>query len=373
MPLFEETGATLAAWKLWGARDGARTIGFTVGKERIRELVEGPATLRVIATGAGAWLRAAPSATAELELPVRLTPPTLEVLSTQTYVAQGGCEAVVYRVGASAQRDGVRAGERFFPGWPLPGGAANERFALFAVPYDLADVAQRRAGGGRRRRQRARGALRRPVLPEAAARGRHPADRGLPRQGRRRDPRRDTRLSRTPATCSTTTSRSTATCARANARELDALAAQTRARIPLERALPGAARRPGDVLVRRSPHLLLRRPRGRPPGPPRIRPRLGRARRRAGRQRRGGRARPLLRHLRQHGGGRSRLRPDEPLRPPVVDRASRRATASSGARRSARAARPGSPAATTCTSPSCSRGCRCVRPSGGTRTGSRTA
>jgi murein DD-endopeptidase MepM/ murein hydrolase activator NlpD len=70
-----------------------------------------------------------------------LTPPTLEVRSTQTYVAQGGCEAVVYRVGATAQRDGVRAGERFFPGWPLPGGAANERFALFAVPYDLADVA----------------------------------------------------------------------------------------------------------------------------------------------------------------------------------------------------------------------------------------
>ena len=141
VPLFEETGRALAAWKLWGARDGARTIGFTVGKERIRELVEGPATLRVIATGAGAWLRAAPSATTELELPVRLTPPTLEVLSTQTYVAQGGCEAVVYRVGATAQRDGVRAGERFFPGWPLPGGTANDRFALFAVPYDLADVA----------------------------------------------------------------------------------------------------------------------------------------------------------------------------------------------------------------------------------------
>ncbi len=140
VPLAEETGRTLAGWKLWGARDGARTIGVTVGKERIRELAEGPATLRVVATGARAWLRGAPTSTAEVELPVRLTPPTLEVLSTQTYVAQGGSEAVVYRVGASTARDGVHAGERFFPGWPLPGGAANERFALFAVPYDLADA-----------------------------------------------------------------------------------------------------------------------------------------------------------------------------------------------------------------------------------------
>ncbi len=138
--LFEETGRTLAAWQLWGVRDGARTVGLTVGKQREPRLVEGPATIRVTATGGGSWLRAAPATVAEVELPVLLTPPRLEVVSTQTYVAQGGCEAVVYRVGPSAARDGVRAGERFFPGWPLPGGAPTDRFALFAVPYDLGDA-----------------------------------------------------------------------------------------------------------------------------------------------------------------------------------------------------------------------------------------
>jgi len=64
------------------------------------------------------------------------------VVSSQHYVAQGGAEVVVYRVGPEAVQDGVRAGSRFFPGFPLPGGEKDQRFALFAVPYDVADVAQ---------------------------------------------------------------------------------------------------------------------------------------------------------------------------------------------------------------------------------------
>jgi len=71
---------------------------------------------------------------------VRLTPPSVGVLSTQTYVRQGGCEAVVYRVGEGAERHGVQAGDWFFPGYPLPGGQPGEQFALFAVPYDLGDA-----------------------------------------------------------------------------------------------------------------------------------------------------------------------------------------------------------------------------------------
>jgi murein DD-endopeptidase MepM/ murein hydrolase activator NlpD len=47
---------------------------------------------------------------------------------------------VVYRVGEGAVRDGVRAGTRYFPGFPLPGGGAQDRFALFAVPYDMPDA-----------------------------------------------------------------------------------------------------------------------------------------------------------------------------------------------------------------------------------------
>jgi murein DD-endopeptidase MepM/ murein hydrolase activator NlpD len=75
----------------------------------------------------------------EVTLPVRLAPPPLQLASTQTYVAQGGCEAVVYRVGEGAVRDGVQSGPLWFPGFPLPGGGKQDRFALFAVPYDASE------------------------------------------------------------------------------------------------------------------------------------------------------------------------------------------------------------------------------------------
>ena len=41
--------------------------------------------------------------------------------STFHYVTQGGCEAVVYRVGEGAVQDGVQAGDWWFPGFPMPG------------------------------------------------------------------------------------------------------------------------------------------------------------------------------------------------------------------------------------------------------------
>src|SRR5437588_492876 len=73
---------------------------------------------------------------ATLELPVRLAPPSLAVLSGFHYAAQGGCEAVVYRVGEGAVRDGVQSGAWWFPGYPVPGPDRGQRFALFAIPYD---------------------------------------------------------------------------------------------------------------------------------------------------------------------------------------------------------------------------------------------
>jgi murein DD-endopeptidase MepM/ murein hydrolase activator NlpD len=72
---------------------------------------------------------------------VKLHPPSLEVLSTATYASQGGCEAVLYRVGETSVRDGVAAGTWWFPGFPLPGGGERDRFALFSAPYDI-DEAQ---------------------------------------------------------------------------------------------------------------------------------------------------------------------------------------------------------------------------------------
>ena len=135
----ETTMTPLPGWKLWGPRTPEWTLPLDLGKNAIAALAEGEATLRVTATRAPAWLRAGTPMVVERAFRVRLTAPTLAVLSSQHYVTQGGGEAVVYRVGEGSVRDGVEAGGRFFPGFDLPGGA-GERFALFAVPYDLGEA-----------------------------------------------------------------------------------------------------------------------------------------------------------------------------------------------------------------------------------------
>ncbi len=132
-----------AALAFWSERTARDKIQVPVGRETISGLKAGEATIRVIAGRAGTWLRNPDPARQEIRLPVRLSPPSLQVLSTQTYVVQGGSEAVVYRVGESSVRDGVRAGTRWFPGYPLPGGGKGDRFALFAVPYDMSSPAVR--------------------------------------------------------------------------------------------------------------------------------------------------------------------------------------------------------------------------------------
>ena len=120
-----------------GGKTEKDTLEIIAGLQTLPELKGGQAVIRVTAGRAGTWLRNPADIVEELTLPVRLTPPSIQVISTQTYVTQGGCEAVVYRVGESAVRDGVRVGKYWFPGYPLPGGGARDRFALFAVPYDM--------------------------------------------------------------------------------------------------------------------------------------------------------------------------------------------------------------------------------------------
>jgi murein DD-endopeptidase MepM/ murein hydrolase activator NlpD len=128
------------AWAPWRTGKASDEIRVTVGKEVVPDLKPGTATVRVTASGVGALLRGPAPVTTQVDLPVQLTPPSLQVLSMRTYVAQGGVEAVVYRVGDSATRDGVRVGPRLYPGYPLPGGSPQDRFALFAVPYDMDDA-----------------------------------------------------------------------------------------------------------------------------------------------------------------------------------------------------------------------------------------
>jgi murein DD-endopeptidase MepM/ murein hydrolase activator NlpD len=137
--LEEKRFAPRAPWAFWGARTTHAEIRTDAGSEKVPTLTGGEAVLRAVATRAGTWVLHPDPVVVEKKLPVRLTPPTLALLSTQHYVTQGGSEAVVYRVGATSVRDGVEAGDWFFPGFPLPGAGKEDRFALFAVPYDLSD------------------------------------------------------------------------------------------------------------------------------------------------------------------------------------------------------------------------------------------
>jgi hypothetical protein len=129
-------------WEFWGPRYDRDEIRIDVGTETIKGLKDGEAELRVVAERAPAWLSRPAPVIDGLTLPVKLRPPTLQIISRRTYVNQGGAEAVVYKVGRSSVRDGVRAGEWFFPGYPLPGGAEGDRFALFAIPFDMSDVSE---------------------------------------------------------------------------------------------------------------------------------------------------------------------------------------------------------------------------------------
>jgi len=137
-PVMEKTFEPQPAWKMWGSPPPV-TLAVEVGRETVQGLRAGEATIRVTAERAGSLFRRPDPVVAEVKLPVRLAPPALQVTSSFHYVNQGGAEAVVYRVGEGAIKDGVQAGDWWFPSFPLPGNDKQMRFALFAVPYDLSD------------------------------------------------------------------------------------------------------------------------------------------------------------------------------------------------------------------------------------------
>jgi len=135
--LAERRHEVRAWWKLWGRHTVADAVEVEVGARHQTWLVEGTATVTVvIERGSLPFYR--PSASeSTLELPVRLTPPAVTVVSPRVTATQGGSGAVVYRVEAGAVRHGVAVGDAWFPG--ADRGASGESFALFAVPWDVDD------------------------------------------------------------------------------------------------------------------------------------------------------------------------------------------------------------------------------------------
>jgi len=135
--LDEKQGTVLSAHEFWKTSDEIVSLNLTVGRKTIPTITEGAGSIVVYAQPAGTWLNQPAAATKVLSLPVRLRPPEITVLSRDHFVTQGGSGAVRYRVGPSAVKHGVQAGKWWFPGYSLPGGAKDEAFAFFAVPYDF--------------------------------------------------------------------------------------------------------------------------------------------------------------------------------------------------------------------------------------------
>lgn len=136
--LFSEERTPRPWHDLLGDEVPVETIELTIDKKtNAQNLVQGEAQIVVEVKAAGTWAIAGPAASKSVRLPVKLIPPTLEVKSSHIYPTQGGAEVVVYQVGEGAEASGVRAGKWWFEGYPLPNGGDNDRFALFAVPYDM--------------------------------------------------------------------------------------------------------------------------------------------------------------------------------------------------------------------------------------------
>ena len=124
-------------WKFWGPAVKSDEMTVEVGSETLDGLKTGEATIRAAAWPAGTWLRNPSPIIEELVLPVRLTPPAIGVRSRYNYVVPGGSAVVVYTVDDTSVRDGVQIKDWWFPGSPVPGDGAGQRFALFAIPFDL--------------------------------------------------------------------------------------------------------------------------------------------------------------------------------------------------------------------------------------------
>jgi hypothetical protein len=126
-------------WKFWAKRPESKTTVQTrVGRKEIPDLQEGRATLVITATNDswGHFFRGGRSEVT-LDLPVRFTPPQVQVLSFPHYVNQGGAELVVFKVSAGTAESGVQVGDHFFPSWPVKESLADTRLCLFAYPHNV--------------------------------------------------------------------------------------------------------------------------------------------------------------------------------------------------------------------------------------------
>ena len=113
----------------------AQTVKFDAGKVKAAGLKEGDARI-VVEAVSDDFRGRTDSASANVK--VVLAPPRVTPDDAQHYINQGGMELAVMTPGGSWNEAGVKVGKYSFRSFPLPG-HPEQRFAMFAYPWDLPD------------------------------------------------------------------------------------------------------------------------------------------------------------------------------------------------------------------------------------------
>ncbi len=118
----------------FNVHEAPRTVSFEAGKNKAPNLKEGKARLVVEAVAND--FRGSTDQTAE-DVNVVLSATRVIPDDAQHYINQGGMELVTFTATGSWTEAGVRVGPYTFRSFPLPGKGPEQRFAMFAYPWDL--------------------------------------------------------------------------------------------------------------------------------------------------------------------------------------------------------------------------------------------
>ena len=112
----------------------ARQVTIHAGRKQAPALKDGPAKL-IVEVAANDFAAKTDPLTADVQ--VNTQPPTVSADGHQHYINQGGSELVTFTVNGYWTEAGVRVGKYTFRSFPMPGKGDNERFSLFAFPWDV--------------------------------------------------------------------------------------------------------------------------------------------------------------------------------------------------------------------------------------------
>ncbi len=122
-------------WMFWRSKQAPAAYPIKIGADPKLGFKGGPATLTVQVTSNDFRGQ---TTSRVFDVAINLDPPSITADGEQHYITQGGAELVTFRVSGYWTEAGVRVGRYRFRSFPLPGAkSANERFCLFAWPWDV--------------------------------------------------------------------------------------------------------------------------------------------------------------------------------------------------------------------------------------------